>query len=45
MHTKNIAYLDAKIDNILLDIVRTDEGRIELRLKLADFGMSQMNLH
>ena len=40
MHTHDIAHLDIKIDNVLLDIVEKDDHHYDLCIKLADFGMS-----
>ena len=39
IHDKDIAHLDIKIDNVLLDIVE-ENGIKDLRLKIADFGIS-----
>jgi len=44
IHEANIAHLDLKIDNVLVDIVDVD-GMWEPRIKIADFGMSQFDLH
>jgi serine/threonine protein kinase len=44
IHEADIAHLDIKIDNVLVDIVDV-EGMWEPRLKIADFGMSHINLH
>ena len=44
IHEADIAHLDLKIDNVLVDIVDVD-GMWEPRIKIADFGMSQFNLH
>jgi membrane-associated tyrosine/threonine-specific cdc2-inhibitory kinase len=44
IHEANVAHLDIKIDNVLVDIVDVD-GMWEPRIKIADFGMSQGGLH
>ena len=44
IHEANIAHLDLKIDNVLVDIADKD-GMWEPRIKIADFGMSQFDLY
>jgi serine/threonine protein kinase len=44
IHEADIAHLDLKIDNVLVDIVAVD-GMWQPVIKIADFGMSQNNLH
>jgi serine/threonine protein kinase len=44
IHQADIAHLDIKIDNVLVDVVEVD-GIFEPCIKIADFGMSQFNLH
>ena len=43
IHEADIAHLDLKIDNVLVDIVDVD-GMWEPRIKIADFGMSQIEI-
>ena len=43
IHEASIAHLDIKIDNVLVDIVDVD-GMWEPRIKIADFGMSQIEI-
>ena len=44
IHEADIAHLDLKIDNVLVDIVAVD-GMWQPVIKIADFGMSQFDLH
>jgi serine/threonine protein kinase len=44
IHEAGIAHLDINIDNVLVDIVEID-GMREPRIKIANFGMSQIDLH
>ena len=44
IHEASIAHLDLKIDNVLVDIVDVD-GMWQPSIKIADFGMSQFDLH
>jgi serine/threonine protein kinase len=44
IHEANIAHLDLKIENVLVDIVEID-GILQPLIKIADFGMSQFKLH
>ena len=44
IHEADIAHLDLKIDNVLVDILAVD-GMWQPVIKIADFGMSQFDLH